>query len=176
MKRELMNLSSILLLALAGPALANEVQVAVAANFMVPMKAIAAVFEKDTGHKTTLAFGTVGKFYAQLHNGAPFEVLVASDEETPAKLVKEGMALSDTRSVYAIGKLVLWSAKSGFVDVGGEVLKKGDFEHLALANPNHGSPRDHPVEGLQTPHHPATRRSGDRPEERALVQLRAQAR
>ncbi|MFN3398222.1 MAG: substrate-binding domain-containing protein, partial [Sulfurimicrobium sp.] len=59
-----------LLLALSGSALADEVQVAVAANFMVPMKTIAADFEKDTGHKTVLAFGTVGKFYAQIHNGA----------------------------------------------------------------------------------------------------------
>lgn len=124
-----------LLLALAEPVLADEVQVAVAANFMAPMKAIAADFEKDTGHKTVLAFGTVGKFYAQIHNGAPFEVMVAADEETPAKLARDGLGLGDTRYVYAIGKLVLWSAKPGFVDDKGEVLKKGDFQHLALANP-----------------------------------------
>ncbi|MFN3397968.1 MAG: molybdate ABC transporter substrate-binding protein, partial [Sulfurimicrobium sp.] len=66
---------------------------------------------------------------------APFEVLVASDEETPAKLVKDGLALADTRFAYAVGKLVLWSAKPGFVDDKGEVLKKGDFQHLSLANP-----------------------------------------
>jgi len=124
-----------LLLALAEPVLADKVQVAVAANFMTPMKAIAADFEKDTGHKTVLAFGTVGKFYAQIHNGAPFEVMVAADEETPAKLARDGLGLGDTRYVYAIGKLVLWSAKPGFVDDKGEVLKKGDFQHLALANP-----------------------------------------
>lgn len=124
-----------LLLALTGPAMANEVKVAVAANFTAPMQKIAAGFEQDTGHKAVLAFGTVGKFYAQIHNGAPFEVMVAADQETPAKLVKEGLALGDTRYVYAIGKLVLWSAKPGFMDGGGEVLKKGDFQHLALANP-----------------------------------------
>lgn len=135
MKRELLKLCSIVLLALARPALADEVQVAVAANFMAPMKAIVTDFEKDTGHKTVVAFGTVGKFYAQLHNGAPFEVLVAADEETPGKLVKDGLALDDTRSVYAIGKLVLWSAKPGLVQTGDAALKKGNFEHLALANP-----------------------------------------
>lgn len=135
MKHRIAKLLLALTLSFAWPALADEVQVAVAANFTAPMKTIAADFEKDTGHKAVLAFGTVGKFYAQIHNGAPFEVMVASDEETPEKLVRDGLALGDTRYVYAIGKLVLWSAKPGFVDGGGMVLKKGDFQHLALANP-----------------------------------------
>lgn len=118
-----------------GPALAAEVQVAVAANFTAPMKQIAAEFEKDTGHKALLAFGSTGKLYAQISNGAPFEVLLAADDATPARLEKELLTAPGTGFTYAIGKLALWSAKEGYVDGQGDVLKKGDFKHLALANP-----------------------------------------
>ncbi len=129
-------ISLILLLALiSSSAFAAEVQVAVAANFTAPMQTIAADFEKDTGHKAQLAFGATGKFYAQIKNGAPFEVLLAADDETPAKLEKEGLAVSGSRFTYAIGQLALWSAKPGYVDDKGEVLKQGAFAHLALANP-----------------------------------------
>lgn len=116
-------------------AIADEVQVAVAANFTGPMQQIAPLFEKDTGHKAVLAFGATGKFYAQIANGAPFEVLLAADDETPARLEKEGLGVSGTRYTYAVGKLVLWSADPSLVDGKGEVLKKGNFTHLALANP-----------------------------------------
>jgi molybdate transport system substrate-binding protein len=119
----------------ASPALAADVSVAVAANFTAPMQKIAVEFEKDTGHRALLSFGSTGKFYAQIKNGAPFEVLLAADDETPAKLVKEGAAVSDSRFTYAIGQLALWSAKPGFVDDKGEVLKQGAFAHLAIANP-----------------------------------------
>ena len=119
----------------SGIAAAAEVQVAVAANFTAPMQKIAAEFEKDTGHKALLAFGATGKFYAQIKNGAPFEILLAADDETPARLEKEGTGVAGSRFTYAIGKLVLWSAKPGFVDNQGEVLKKGDFKHVSIANP-----------------------------------------
>ena len=124
-----------LLLALlwVGGVCADEVQVAVAANFTAPMQKIAAEFEKDTGHKAVLSFGATGKFYAQIANGAPFEVFLSADDETPARLEREHLAHS--RFTYAIGKLVLWSAKEGYVDDKGEILKNGDFKHLALANP-----------------------------------------
>lgn len=114
---------------------AAEVQVAVAANFTAPMQKIAADFEAETGHKAVLAFGTVGKFYSQMKAGAPFEVLVSSDRETPDALVRDGLAIGETRFTYAIGKLALWSATPGFVDDKGEVLRTGIFQHLALANP-----------------------------------------
>ena len=116
-------------------ALADEVQVAVAANFTAPMQKIAPDFEKDTGHKIVAAYGATGKFYAQIKNGAPFEVLLAADDETPTKLVGENAAVAGTQFTYAIGKLVLWSAKETIVDPEGEVLKKGGFDHIALANP-----------------------------------------
>lgn len=126
-----------LLLALfaALPALADEVQVAVAANFTGPMQVISVLFERDTGHKAKLSFGATGKFYAQITNGAPFEILLAADDETPARLVKEGHGVAGTPYTYAIGKLVLWSADPKQVDSKGEILKKGGFKHLALANP-----------------------------------------
>lgn len=117
------------------PAMADEVSVAVAANFTAPMQKIAADFEKDTGHKVVAAFGATGKFYAQIKNGAPFELLLAADDETPAKLIKENAAVAGSQFSYAIGKLVLWSAKPAIVDGAGEVLKNGGFDHLAIANP-----------------------------------------
>ena len=114
---------------------ADEVQVAVAANFAAPAGLIAADYEKDTGHKAQLAFGATGKFYAQIRNGAPFEVLLAADDTTPARLEKEGAAVAGTRFTYATGRLVLWSANPGYVDDKGKVLTKGGFRHLSIANP-----------------------------------------
>ncbi len=124
-----------LTVALITGAQADEVQVAVAANFTAPMQQIAAQFEKDSGHKAGLSFGATGKFYAQIVNGAPFEILVAADDETPARLEREGHGVAGSRFTYAIGKLVLWSADPNRVDSQGEVLKTGNFRHLAIANP-----------------------------------------
>lgn len=120
---------------IAGVVQAGEVNVAVAANFTAPMNVIAAEFTKDTGHVVKLAFGSTGKFYAQIKNGAPFQMLLSADDEAPAKLEQEGQAVPGTRFTYAIGTLVLWSAKEGVVDDKGEVLKKGGFNKLAIANP-----------------------------------------
>ncbi len=114
---------------------AAEVQVAVAANFTAPIKEIAAEFEKDTGHKVAIAFGATGKFYAQIVNGAPFEVFLAADDSTPAKLEGEGAIVAGSRFTYAIGKLVLWSAKENFVDDQGAVLNNPAIRHLSVANP-----------------------------------------
>lgn len=113
---------------------ADEVSVAVAANFTAPMNAIAAEFAKDTGHQAKLAFGSTGKFYAQIKNGAPFQMLLSADDETPAKLEQEGLGVPGSRYTYAIGTLVLWSVREGFIDAKGEVLKQGQFNKLALAN------------------------------------------
>ncbi|AEG92419.1 molybdate ABC transporter substrate-binding protein [Ramlibacter tataouinensis] len=126
---------SCLLLAGAAAAHAAEVSVAVAANFTAPMQKIAAAFEQATGHKAVLAFGSTGRFYAQVKNGAPFQVLLAADDETPAKLEAEGLAVRGSRFTYATGRLVLWSASAGLVDGRGEVLRTGRFERLAIADP-----------------------------------------
>lgn len=114
---------------------ADDVNVAVAANFAEPMKQISAAFKKTTGHKAVLSIGATGKFYAQIKNAAPFDILLAADQSTPAKLYHEQAAVKGSRFTYAIGKLVLWSATQGLVDGQGAVLKKGNFSHLAIANP-----------------------------------------
>lgn len=124
---------SVLLVPVA--AQAAEVTVAVAANFTAPMKQIAAEFKKDTGHDAVLSFGATGKLYAQIASGAPFEFFLSGDDETPARLETEGLALPASRFTYAVGRLVLWSAQPGLVDAQGEVLKTGDFKKLAIAAP-----------------------------------------
>ena len=119
---------------------AEEVTVAVAANFTAPMQKIAQTFEQDTGHKALLAFGATGKFYAQIKNGAPFAVLLSADDETPARLEKEGVAIAGTRFTYAIGRLALWSKNPLLVDDKGQVLlsnatDKNSFKKIAIADP-----------------------------------------
>jgi len=114
---------------------ADEVQVAVAANFAAPMQQIAAAFEKDTGHRAVLSFGSTGKFHAQIRHGAPFAVLLAADDETPAQLVKDGLAVAGSRFTYAVGQLVLWSPQPGLVDAQGQVLRGPLPGKLAIAEP-----------------------------------------
>jgi molybdate transport system substrate-binding protein len=128
---------SALVLALTAHAsgFAAEAQVAVAANFAEPIKAIAAVLEKTTGHTLKVTLGATGKLYAQIQNGAPFDVLLAADTATPEKLEKEGLGQPGSRFTYATGKLVLWSAKAGRVDDKGQVLKATDLGKVAFANP-----------------------------------------
>ncbi|APU32504.1 molybdate ABC transporter substrate-binding protein [Ectopseudomonas alcaliphila JAB1] len=114
---------------------ADEVKVAVAANFTAPMQAIAAEFEKATGHKLVASFGATGQFYAQIKNGAPFDVLLSADDTTPARLEREGAAVPGSRFTYAVGSLVLWSADTGYLDGTEAALKAGQFKHLSIANP-----------------------------------------
>jgi molybdate transport system substrate-binding protein len=120
---------------LAFPATADTVQVAVASNFAQPMARIAAAFQRDTGHQLLLSSGSSGKFYAQIASGAPFEVFLSADDEIPQRLEKEGLAVAGSRTTYAIGKLVLWSPRPGYVDSKGEVLRGSGFARLAIANP-----------------------------------------
>ncbi len=113
---------------------AAEIKVAVAANFAQTLKEISTVFEKDTGHKLAITQGSTGKLYAQISQGAPFEVFLSADDETPEKLVTEGKAINGSRFTYAIGRLALWSPKPEMVDEGGQVLKTDKFRFLAIAN------------------------------------------
>lgn len=108
---------------------------AVASNFAGPFQALSSVFTTDTGHKAVMVSGSTGKFHVQIQSGAPFEVLLAADDETPRKLVAEGLAAGATQFTYAKGRLVLWSSQAGMVDPQGAVLKRGEFERLAIANP-----------------------------------------
>ncbi|HEY5763897.1 MAG TPA: molybdate ABC transporter substrate-binding protein [Rhodocyclaceae bacterium] len=108
---------------------------AVASNFARPAKVLVEEFEQKTGHRATIATGSTGKFYAQIRNGAPFDVLLSADSETPRRLVDERLGLAGSRMTYAIGRLVLWSARAGVVDPQGAVLRQGQFRKLAIANP-----------------------------------------
>ena len=126
---------TVLLMFVALPAYAGEVSIAVAANFTEPAKAIAAAFEKKTGHKAVMSFGPSGAFYAQIQQGAPFEVFLSADAERPTRLESQGLGVAKTRFVYAYGALVLWSARPGLIDTKGQVLKAGAFDHIAIADP-----------------------------------------
>jgi molybdate transport system substrate-binding protein len=114
---------------------ADEVTVAVAANFAGPLTKIGEGFTAATGHTLRVSSGATGKFYSQIISGAPFEVLIAADDETPRKLMAEGHGVTGSSFTYAIGKLVLWSAQPGYVDDQGAVLAIGNYAHLAIANP-----------------------------------------
>jgi len=114
---------------------AAEIKVAVSANFAAPLRKIGVDFEKESGHRIVASVGSTGMFYAQIKAGAPFDALLAADDETPARLEKEGAGVAGSRFTYAIGKLVLWSRTPGFVDDRGEVLRTKAFSHLALADP-----------------------------------------
>jgi molybdate transport system substrate-binding protein len=133
--RRFSSLLVVLCLAIAGPAQTAEVKVAVAANFAEPAKAIAARFKALTGHGATLSFGASGQFYAQIANGAPFEVFLSADRERPEKAEAEGLAVAGSRFTYAVGRLVLYSRTSGLVDGKGAVLKTGRFRKIAIADP-----------------------------------------
>lgn len=121
-------------LAAAG-AMAAQVRVAVAANFTSTMKKLAARFEATSGDKVVISFGSTGKLYTQIVNGAPYDVFLAADTLRPQLLVKNGKAVAKSLFTYALGRLVLWSPNPNLVDTEGTILNDGDFEHLAIANP-----------------------------------------
>ena len=119
------------------PALAwaDGVQVAVAANFKKAAEEIGVAYTKATGNKVEYAYGATGQFAMQIRNGAPFDVLLAADDSTAPKLAQEGFALADTGFVYARGALVLYSTTLPVREQGLQLLRQGQFEHLAVANP-----------------------------------------
>lgn len=119
----------------ASGARADEVRIAVAANFAAAAKEIALQFETESGHRPILSFGSSGQIYTQIANGAPLDVLLSADEERPALAEAEGHAVAGSRFTYAIGRLVLWSRTPGLVDAKGDVLRRGTFRKVAIANP-----------------------------------------
>ncbi|MCK9606833.1 MAG: molybdate ABC transporter substrate-binding protein [Methylomonas sp.] len=128
-------IATVSLLLVAPTGFSETVLVAVASNFTKPMTEIAEVFAKETGHTAKLSFGSSGKIVSQLENGAPFEMFLSADDEKPLKLEQAGLTVPGSRFTYALGSLVLWSAKPGYVDDQGQILSKGGFSHLALADP-----------------------------------------
>jgi molybdate transport system substrate-binding protein len=126
---------TILAFLMPAPVPAAEVRVAVASNFAPVLEQLEPLFERESGHTLTIISGATGSHYAQIMNGAPFDVFLAADGERPRMLEDEGKAVAGTSFTYALGKLVLWSADAAFVDADGAVLQAGRFEHLAIANP-----------------------------------------
>ncbi|MEJ2360250.1 MAG: molybdate ABC transporter substrate-binding protein [Gammaproteobacteria bacterium] len=114
---------------------ASTVSVAVASNFTQPMRAIARAFHQATGNQTRLAFGSSGNFYAQIKNGAPFQVFLSADAAKPRKLEQAGLTVKGSRFTYAIGGLVLWSSRPDFVKDGASTLRHAHFNKLGIANP-----------------------------------------
>jgi molybdate transport system substrate-binding protein len=131
----LVGVSALLFGAIIRPVAAGEVNAAVAANFTKPVEQIVALFQKESGHTVKLSFGSSGKFTSQIKEGAPFDVFLAADEKNPKLLEQEGLAVADSRFIYAVGKLVLWSAKPGYVDDKGAVLSQGNYNKIAYADP-----------------------------------------
>lgn len=126
---------SLLLAAVLGTqALAGEVHVAVAANFTEPAKEIAAAFREKTGHDAVLSFGATGQLYAQITQDAPFGVFLSADAERPQQAIDEGLAEKGSRFTYAVGRLVLWS-RDASRKASEDALREGDFQKLAIANP-----------------------------------------
>ncbi|MBI4665425.1 MAG: molybdate ABC transporter substrate-binding protein [Nitrospinae bacterium] len=128
-------LSALLIsLSISGTAKAETFNVAVAANFLKPATQIASLYEKSTGHKTVISAGASGKLYAQIANGAPFHVFLSADRAMVEKLMGAGLGEKSTAFPYALGRLALYSSTPGFVDGAGDVLKKGNFAHIAMAD------------------------------------------
>lgn len=127
-------LIGVVLVSALGSAMAEEIRVAVASNFTDAIRDLAARFEQHSGHKVALSFGSTGKHYAQIKNGAPFEAFFAADVKRAKRLEQEGVAVPESRFTYAVGRLVLWSPRAGYVDKQAKVLDTGAFRHLAIAN------------------------------------------
>ena len=116
---------------------ADDISVAVAANFSEPFKEIISQYEKQSSHKVKASYGSSGGFYTQITNGAPFQIFLSADSTRPEKLVTEQAAVKGTDFIYAKGKLALWSADAKKVDSAGKVLtNSAQYTHLSIANPS----------------------------------------
>ncbi|UTW45142.1 molybdate ABC transporter substrate-binding protein [bacterium SCSIO 12696] len=113
--------------------LGQTIDVAVASNFLAAAKALKADFEQRTEYRLKLVPGSTGKHYAQIVNGAPFDVFLAADSDRPIALEQQ-QKVTGKRFTYAVGRLVLWSQDPKLVS-GGEVLYAKNLSRLAIANP-----------------------------------------
>lgn len=132
-------LAATFLLALtpATPTLAAEALVAVAANYAGAMAAVAASFTQDTGHTLQITTGATGKLFAQISQGAPFDVMLSADSKTPARIEAEGLGVAGSSFTYAIGKLTLWSADPALIGTDPKAaLLAEDTRFIAIANPD----------------------------------------
>ena len=113
---------------------AGELHIAVATNFSKAAQQLATIFERQSGHLTVVSAGSTGKLYAQIMNGAPYDVFLAADNRRPALLEERGKAIKGSRFTYALGRLVVWSRESDYVPETG-MPDARSFTRLAIANP-----------------------------------------
>lgn len=131
-----LSLVCLVLLAQAPLVRAEHALIAVATNFAEVAQQLELAYELGGKNQVTLATGSTGKLYAQIINGAPYDMFLAADHERPTLLETSGIAVAGTRQVYAIGRLTLWSADPAFVAGDGrDILSAGAFDSLAIANP-----------------------------------------
>ena len=118
---------------------AQTLTVAAASDLQSALPAIASQFEKDSGQKVTLTFGSSGNFFTQIQNGAPFDVLLSADIDYPRRLEASGEAERGSLYKYATGRLVLWTRNDSRIDVrrGLIVLRDDSVRRIAIANPEH---------------------------------------
>lgn len=114
---------------------ADELLVAAASNFSAPMAELAERFEAQTDHRVEVAYGSSGRLFAQISNGAPFQLFFSADQDKPARLLASGLAVPGSRVTYATGVLVLWSANESAVVPDASVLGQNAEVRIAIANP-----------------------------------------
>ncbi len=133
-RRSLLRIVALLAILAPSSVHSEEVRVAVAANFTEAVKEIGALFEAQSGHTVVISFGSTGQIYAQISQGAPFDVFLAADQARPERAEQDGYAVPGTRFTYAAGRIVLFSADPALV-LGKATLERGSFSKLAIANP-----------------------------------------
>jgi molybdate transport system substrate-binding protein len=114
---------------------AQHANVAVASNFIKPMQELKAKFELKTPYKIRVSYSSSGKFFAQIVNGAPYDLFLSADQVKPDELIKRGKASALGRFTYAQGTLILWSSNATLVNNSPDVLYDNQFRKVALANP-----------------------------------------
>jgi molybdate transport system substrate-binding protein len=123
------------LLAWGYKAVAGEATIAVASNFIKPMAALVKEFEVYSPYKLRVVYGSSGRLFAQISNGAPFDVFLSADSLKPARLIEDGYGVAGSQRTYAIGRLALWSNKAGVSVKNEDILSNGAFRAIAIANP-----------------------------------------
>jgi molybdate transport system substrate-binding protein len=113
----------------------ETVRIAVASNFVSTLRVLSNHFELAYHYRVQMIPGSTGKLYAQIRNGAPFDVFLAADVRRPRLLEESGNGIRGSRFTYARGRLALWSPRKDFVDDHGEILETDRYHHLAMANP-----------------------------------------
>jgi molybdate transport system substrate-binding protein len=128
-----------LFVARAATVAAQTLTIAAAADLQSALPPMVAQFEKETGGKVAVVFGSSGNFYAQIQNGAPFDVFLSADIDYPRRLERDGLAERGSLYEYATGQIVLWTRSDSGVDVrsGLAVVVRPEVRRIAIANPEH---------------------------------------